>query len=100
MLLGGDAGLRLGEIIGPATLDSAIRLLEPQAGPASAFAHRATADKEAGHYVDSRGDILETEGGETAKPLNETRRLVDQTGTSWNLVVTWLRRLDVVRGPA
>ena len=55
--------------LSPATLESAIRLLEPQTGPASAFAHRATADKDDGHYVDARGDILETEGGETAKSL-------------------------------
>jgi len=35
----------------PAALDAAIRLLEEPAGPASAFARCATADKEAGHYV-------------------------------------------------
>jgi len=44
--------------LSPATLETAIRLLEPRTGPA-----------EAGHYTDSRGDILETEGGETAKSL-------------------------------
>ena len=52
-----------------ASLESAIRLLETHTGPACAFAHRATADEEAGHYVDARGDILETKGGEAAKSL-------------------------------
>jgi hypothetical protein len=55
--------------LSPPTHETAIRLLEPRTGPASAFAHRATADNKAGHYTDSRGDILETEGGETAKSL-------------------------------
>jgi site-specific recombinase XerD len=44
--------------LSPATLESAIRLLEPHTSPA-----------ETGQDVHSRGDILETEGGETAKSL-------------------------------
>jgi hypothetical protein len=44
--------------LSPATLETAIRLLEQLTGPA-----------DAGHCVDARGDILETEGGETAKSL-------------------------------
>ena len=44
--------------LSPATLESAIRLLEPLTGRG-----------EAGHSVDARGDILETEGGDTAKSL-------------------------------
>ena len=55
--------------LSPATLETAIRLLEPHTGPA-----------EAGHYTDARGDILETEGGETRSRCNETRKLVDLTG--------------------
>jgi hypothetical protein len=55
--------------LSPASLESAIRLLEPHTGRASALAHLATADDEAGHYVDVCGDILERKGGETAKSL-------------------------------
>jgi hypothetical protein len=72
-------------------------LVGTRTGPTSAFAHRATADKEAGHYTDSRGNILETEGGETASRCNEKRKLVDQNGASWNRVLVWLNSLDGLR---
>lgn len=32
--------------------------------------------------------------------LNHERRLVDQTGASWNQIASWLRQVDGLRRPA